>query len=307
MKPFLTYATFPLTLSACLLSCALSMGAGVPAWIAATIGTVVGLVCVAAAERLHPFDERWLRAHGDVPTDLWHALVNAGVPEVSRFIGHGIFIGLGAQLVSAAGGSIWPSDLHPALQLALALVAAEFLAYWLHRATHELGFLWPWHAPHHSPARLYFLNAARFHPVDVLATHLVHTGTLLVLGCPAEILALHSAFTAAHGFLQHANVDLKLGPLNWIFSMAQLHRWHHSLVLEEANHNYGANLIVWDILFGTRFLPTDRDRPEGIGIADLPRFPESYLEHLRAPFGWKRLNRIAGPEDSDSGPGEAAE
>jgi len=299
LRSILKYATFPLALSISLASVWISISWGSPEWVAATIGTVVGLFMIAAAERLNPYREDWLRSHGDLPTDLLHALVNAIVPESTRLFGHAIFIGLGATLIGTLGFSLWPDTLHPVLQLALALVVAEFFAYWIHRATHEIAFFWPWHATHHSPPRLYCLNAARFHPVDLMATHLAHTGTLLVLGCPAEVLALHASFTAVHGFLQHANVDLRLGPLNWVFSMAELHRWHHSLVIEEANNNFGANLILWDIVFGTRFLPDGNEGPTAIGISELPNYPESYLEHLRAPFDWERLQSIAGPEEHE--------
>lgn len=73
--------------------------------------------------------------------------------------------------------------------------------------------------------------------------------------------------------------------------MAELHRWHHSRVLEEANSNFGQNLIVWDIIYGTRFLPKDREPPAEIGITDMPAFPMSYLAQLASPFTWSRIKR----------------
>ncbi len=30
------------------------------------------------------------------------------------------------------------------------------------------------------------------------------------------------------------------------------------MITRESNHNYGNNLIVWDLLFGSWFLPRDR-------------------------------------------------
>ena len=92
----------------------------------------------------------------------------------------------------------------------------------------------------------------------------------MVLGCGVETLALFTLVTAVHGIFQHANLQLRLGSLNHFFSMAELHRWHHSKSMEEANHNYGQTVIVWDTLFGTRFLPADREPPEEIGIPNLP-------------------------------------
>jgi len=79
-----------------------------------------------------------------------------------------------------------------------------------------------------------------------------------------------------------------------VFSMAEGHRWHHSRTTAEANNNYGSNLIVWDLVFGTFYLPRDREPPTAIGVADLPRFPRGYLAQLAAPFRWTRVQREAG-------------
>jgi sterol desaturase/sphingolipid hydroxylase (fatty acid hydroxylase superfamily) len=133
------------------------------------------------------------------------------------------------------------------------------------------------------------LNAVRFHPLDTLLTYSIEIVPLVLLGCPEPVIALFVVFTAVHGMFQHANVRLRLGPLNWIFSMAELHRWHHSKTVHEGNSNYGTNLILWDVVFGTRYLPRDRDPPEEIGIAGMPRFPSGYLDQVASPLRWRRL------------------
>jgi ornithine lipid hydroxylase len=96
-----------------------------------------------------------------------------------------------------------------------------------------------------------------------------------------------------HGTFQHANIHVKLGFLNWIFSMAELHRWHHSKTVDEANHNYGGNVIFWDVVFGTRFLPAGRRPPSDIGIADLTAFPTGFWGNLAAPFRWTAIRRAS--------------
>ena len=65
------------------------------------------------------------------------------------------------------------------------------------------------------------------------------------------MLLLYTVWVSVHGLFQHCNVRLRLGPLNYIFSMCELHRWHHSLKLEEANSNYGNNILFWDLVFDT--------------------------------------------------------
>ena len=98
-------------------------------------------------------------------------------------------------------------------------------------------------------------------------------------------MALHAL--AVHGMFQHANIDVRLGPLNWIFSMAELHRWHHSKDLQEANNNYGNNILFWDIVFGTVYWPKDRRAGKDIGLKDMPWFPQDYVNQLLSPFRWK--------------------
>jgi ornithine lipid hydroxylase len=105
------------------------------------------------------------------------------------------------------------------------------------------------------------------------------------------VLLLFATFSGAHMLMQHANVDVRLGPLNWIFSMNEVHRWHHSRIIAEQNANYGGVLLVWDVIFGTRFHPADREPPVDVGLHGLRDFPTGYLEQLASPFRralWRR-------------------
>jgi sterol desaturase/sphingolipid hydroxylase (fatty acid hydroxylase superfamily) len=93
---------------------------------------------------------------------------------------------------------------------------------------------------------------------------------------------LYFVFYAINGFFQHCNIDLRMGILNFIISGPQLHRWHHSVEIQESNTNYGNNLIVWDLLFRTWFLPGARD----VGILGLVNreYPLDFLSQLKTPF-----------------------
>jgi sterol desaturase/sphingolipid hydroxylase (fatty acid hydroxylase superfamily) len=84
------------------------------------------------------------------------------------------------------------------------------------------------------------------------------------------------------GFFQHSNVDTKLGWLNYIISGPELHRWHHSRIIRESNTNYGNNVIVWDILFGTFFLPKELAVGE-LGLINR-NYPSTFMSQLKAPF-----------------------
>ena len=71
--------------------------------------------------------------------------------------------------------------------------------------------------------------------------------------------------------------------------MAELHRWHHSLKLEEANSNYGNNILFWDLVFGTVYYPRDRTASADIGLSDMDGFPADYLGQVLSPLRWEAL------------------
>ena len=114
---------------------------------------------------------------------------------------------------------------------------------------------------------------------------------LVTLGVGEEALLLLLLVSAVHGLFQHGNLKTRIGFLNWIFSMAELHRWHHSVLGAESNHNYGQTIILWDIIFGTRYLPTDRQQPSTIGMAYPSSFPEKFIPQLLSPIQWKRYQQ----------------
>jgi sterol desaturase/sphingolipid hydroxylase (fatty acid hydroxylase superfamily) len=281
---------FPVVLGGCVLWAMLGIDAGAPPAEAIALPTLVAYVVIAATERVLYWQRDWLHSRGDLKVDIGHLLVSGLI--TTRLLEIPIRLAAiagSAWLASRIGGSIWPSGWNLWLQLAAALVVGEFFMYWAHRLGHEWPWLWRFHAMHHSAPRLYFLNAVRFHPVDIAISNFAPMVPLILLGADDRVIALFGLVSAVHGLFQHANIVLKLGPLNWIFSMAELHRWHHSRLLEESNTNFGQNLIVWDVVFGTRFLPADQEPPSDIGIADLPAFPMDYWGQLTSPFHWKRI------------------
>jgi len=241
---------------------------------------------VLVAERLWPHFASWQRSHGDVLVDLAHVVSVTLAAFATQWLVPQLLAPAAAALAALGTERLWPATAPLLTQLPLALVVGELVQYWSHRLSHEWEPLWRLHATHHSAARLYFLNAARFHPLDIVIDTTAGLLPLVLLGCPSGVLALFALFTSVFGYLQHCNVRVALGPLNYVFSMAELHRWHHAKTTSEANTNYGSNLIVWDLVFGTFFWPSDRVPPEDIGIPELPAFPQTYWGQLASPFRW---------------------
>ncbi len=274
---------------------------GVNPFLAVLSAQVPSFLAVIVLERWVPYYDDWNRNHGDLGVDLRHIVSVTLTTVLSdpplRLIG----VLVGGWLLGEHALGIWPGGWPLVLQVALALVIGELGQYWVHRMQHEVPWLWRFHALHHSAPRLYWLNAARFHPFDILINNFAAIVPLVVLGASQNVLLLWALFTAIHGIFQHCNVPVRIGPLNWIFSMAELHRWHHSRLPVESNRNYGQNLIVWDVVFGTRFLPADRPPPLDIGLTGLPRYPMTWLAQQLAPFRWGPVSGDA-PGASGSGP-----
>ncbi|HYE49233.1 MAG TPA: sterol desaturase family protein [Azospirillaceae bacterium] len=240
-------------------------------------------------ERLMPFEEAWTRSDGQLANDVGHTLLNKGIGQL--LAASGAMVGV-AHAAPAEASGFWPSSWPLAAQVALALAIGEFGLYWAHRLAHEVPFLWRFHAVHHSVTKLWFVNTGRFHFVDSLWKTSCALALALLVGAPKEIVLWVLAITTYVGFLTHCNVDMRCGPLNWVFNTPELHRWHHSRRLEEGNRNYGENLVLWDMLFGTRHFPDARPRAD-IGCDD--PMPRTFLGQLAYPF--RRPRPAAAPAE----------
>jgi len=283
------WTAFPVVMSATIAWAVIAMQRGWSPSAAIAGPTAAGFLFILVAERFFPYHERWLGSHGDVSVDASFAAVDL---VLDRFIQLLVVPGAaaaGSWLALRFGLDLWPTSWPLIPQLILALVFAELFKYWGHRWMHEWEWLWRFHATHHSVPRLYWLNASRFHPVDLGIDTTLGVASLVIAGCGPDVIGLFLLVTAVHGGFQHCNLEIRLGPLNWFFSMAELHRWHHSRLVAEGNNNYGNNVIVWDVVFGTRYLPADREPPLDIGLTGLPAFPTSFAGQLLSPLNWRAI------------------
>jgi sterol desaturase/sphingolipid hydroxylase (fatty acid hydroxylase superfamily) len=63
------------------------------------------------------------------------------------------------------------------------------------------------------------------------------------------------------------------------------HRWHHSADAERQSKNFAPMFPVWDLMFGTFYMPRGR-RPEAFGAEGVP---DGLLGQLAHPFAaWGR-------------------
>ncbi|HEY1954803.1 MAG TPA: sterol desaturase family protein [Polyangiaceae bacterium] len=169
------------------------------------------------------------------------------------------------------------------LQAPLAIVFADLVGYWAHRAMHH-GALWRLHVVHHSSRALDWLAGARNHPAGEAFATIATGAALLVVGFDPRVLVV-AAPLRLYGILLHANVSFGRSFVRYVLVTPLFHRWHHAHpdVLPEGMKqgvNFGGLLPVWDLIFGTYFCPTAQ--PEAFGT-DAP-VPGAFVKQLVFPF-----------------------
>jgi sterol desaturase/sphingolipid hydroxylase (fatty acid hydroxylase superfamily) len=101
---------------------------------------------------------------------------------------------------------------------------------------------------------------------------------LVVLGFGRSTFGAYLAVTTLQAIFIHANVRLRFGALRWVVNTPEFHHWHHARELTDAN--FGGQLPVIGLLFGTLHLPGDW--PAGYGIDT--ELPQGYAAQLVHPF-----------------------
>jgi sterol desaturase/sphingolipid hydroxylase (fatty acid hydroxylase superfamily) len=174
------------------------------------------------------------------------------------------------------------------LQAVEVVLLSDLFVYWGHRLQHRVGFLWRFHAVHHSAEHLDWLAAHREHPLDTIYTVGLINLPAFVLGFPLETIAGFIAFRGIWAIYIHSNVRLPIGPLRMILGAPELHHWHHDRDRDAGNY---ANISpLMDILFGTYRCPSRE--PEHFGVNGAT--PRTYVGQLIQPLlprSWRRRSQ----------------
>lgn len=168
------------------------------------------------------------------------------------------------------------------VELALLVLVADLVQYWVHRAWHRVPALWRIHAVHHSIGTLDWLAGSRMHLLDMLATRVLVLGAIFVLGFSRWTIDVYIVFVGFHAVLNHANVRLPWGPLRHLLVTPEFHHWHHASDRQALDRNFAAHLPLLDRAFGTFFdAPQALPRRYGVLGETLPR---GFLRQQLHPF-----------------------
>ncbi len=250
-------------------------------------GFVVLLVVFRTLQLFRPADKRLALLRRGFWTDLAYW---AFTPLVTRAITRIAVISAVVPLALLVYGKIdkelllsgfGPASRLPLwLQAVAILVLGDFVGYWMHRAFHGAR-LWRFHAVHHSSVDLDWLSAVRLHPVNDALMRVAGTLPVLVLGFAPLAVAGIAPILTFMAILVHANLDWDWGPLRAVVVSPRFHRWHHTDETHARDKNFAGLLPLWDVLFGTYYMPRNR-LPQQFGTATA--VPAGLIGQMLFPF-----------------------
>ena len=171
----------------------------------------------------------------------------------------------GVGLLNLLAAPLW-------VAVPVTVVGLDLVSYGWHRANHGVPLLWRFHSVHHADSRFTASTGLRFHPGELLLSLPVRLAAVVALGAsPVAIVAFEACFAVAN-FIEHGDIDLPLGlerGVDRVVVTPALHRFHHTRVLADRDHNFGTILAVWDRLLGTYRASTSAVRVD-VGLGEVP-------------------------------------
>jgi sterol desaturase/sphingolipid hydroxylase (fatty acid hydroxylase superfamily) len=196
-----------------------------------------------------PRTRRWPANLGIIVVDsivlrLVFPILAVGMAGLAEARGWGLFNGMEAPF--------W-------LAFIASLLLLDLIIYAQHVVFHKIPLLWRLHRMHHTDLDFDVTTALRFHPLEIVLSMLIKLAVVILLGAPAVAVMVFEVILNATAMFNHGNVGLPPWldqRLRWLLVTPDMHRVHHSVLVEETDSNFGFNLPWWDRLFGTY-----RDQP----------------------------------------------
>lgn len=208
-----------------------------------------------------------------------------------------------SSLLTQAFGPVAPCDcdaLFMKIVATLVLFLAYEIGYWVdHYLKHRVPFLWELHKVHHTADVLTPVTNFRNHPIDnivfgyMLALFIGGAAGVLewAFGRHADMFAVNGknilflCFLWTIGHLQHSQFWIPFRGLwgHLILSPAH-HQIHHSNDPRHFNRNLGSVLAVWDWMFGTLEIPSEKNPHIAFGVDEPGRNPHSSMGMLVTPI-----------------------
>jgi len=154
----------------------------------------------------------------------------------------------------------------------LSIVVLDLTIYAQHFFFHRIPLFWRFHRMHHTDLDIDVTSGARFHPVEIIISMGIKMVIIVILGAPAWSVLLFEVLLNATSMFNHSNVfmNYRIDKFLRIFLVTpDMHRVHHSVIIQETNSNFGFNFPCWDHFFGTyRDQPASGHEAMSVGLAN---------------------------------------
>ncbi len=139
-----------------------------------------------------------------------------------------------------------------AVILIVDLILLDLWMYWLHRAYHEVGFMWRFHEIHHRDEFLDTTSAFRFHFGEIILSAALRLLPIAILALPLKTVILFETILLCASIFHHSNIRLPERmekALSRIIVTPGIHWVHHHALKRDTNANYASILSLWDRIF----------------------------------------------------------
>lgn len=162
----------------------------------------------------------------------------------------------------------------------LGVLGLDFVIYLQHAMFHAIPVFWRLHKVHHTDLDFDVTTGIRFHPIEIFLSMGIKRAAMMVLGVSGIAVVLFEALLNATSMFNHGNVRLP-GRIDRVLRLLvvtpEMHRVHHSVVIQEHNSNFGFNFPWWDRLLGTyQDQPAEGHEGMTIGLSQF-REPKSLI------------------------------
>jgi len=201
----------------------------------------------------------------------------------------------------------WPHWALLLSQVSVIFLVGDFGNYWNHRWMHRVPLYWAFHRVHHSAETLNYFTGDREHPFEVFPSAILQglwnglgagivlwsTGTPLLSSTLPVLVGLGVVWNVRN-ILLHSHFPLSFGPLDYVIGGPIMHQLHHSAEEHHYSRNFGVQLMCWDWLFGSIYVPEKGETfrlglsEEELGLNNPHRTLRGYyMEPMR--YAWQVL------------------
>jgi len=213
--------------------------------------------------------------------DLFYYFVSSLMVQVLTFL---TFLPAKSILVLAPLTHVraWVGTLPFVVQFISIMFLTDLVQYWVHRAFHQVPWLWKFHAVHHSARKMDWMAGARMHFLEILALRSMTVIPMYVLGFSPAAMNTYVFVVYLYSTFVHANLSWRFPIIEKILVTPRFHHWHHGIEEEAVDVNFSIHFPFLDRIFGTHHLPKNR-WPAEYGLPGHP-VPLGYVSQFKYPF-----------------------